>query len=329
MTVTLTRPNLFRTSLYFVVLYWLFRATGFAGPDASFAPDTLMPIEGWLMGLLGKYPVWGEILRFATVVLAAFGTARVIIRHSVYRERTYIPALIYLLVALGYYSSVRTPMLALEAFLLVFAVDNMLLSHKRTENFGYFLQAAVALGVMPLLYAPTLVFLPLLVVGFFLFRQNWRSVVTALIGYLFPVFLCCYAWWGMDGEFLEPVYRLWSILITPAATPIEFSAMGPWEYILTLLFFGLTIYSILLFAGRYKTTRSRAKRGFVIFIWAWVCTLGMIALPCRSLDMLPLIAVPMAALIPGGMIRKNGWLPNLLYVGMIAVVLLYQLSQLL
>ncbi len=321
--ICLTRPNLFRASLYFTGLYLLFRLTGTPEYSTVHAPTVMMPPETWICTFLDLHHDWAEGLCFFFIALTAFALVRVVVRHSIYLEQTFLPALVYLLVALGAGFTDRTPLMALVAFLLVYALDQLILSHKREENFGHFLQAGVTLGLMPLLYAPTVVFVLLLPVGFVLFRQNWRSVVTTLIGYLFPMALCCYIGWGMGNTFLEPVFRLAEILSTPVVSP----PFGPWELMLAALFVGLTVWSLMLFTLRHKPTRSRTIRGTSLLVWTWIAAAFMLALPGHSLDMLPIVAVPLAGLIPGGLIRMNGWIPNLLIIILFLAVIGYSLRD--
>jgi hypothetical protein len=319
-------PNLFRASLYFTGLYLLFRGSA---PEAAAAipdPAAMMPLQAWAAAAAAGHPLWAEALRFLFVALTAFGLVRVVIRHSIYLEKTFVPALIYLLVAMGGSSSPLSPQTAFTAWLLVFAIDQLILSHKRDERFGHFLQGAVALGAMPLLDAPTVVFAALLPVGFVLFRQRWRGAVASVIGYLFPMALCCYVGWGMRDPFLEPVYRLAGILTTASGAP----PVDPWRIVLAALFVGTAVWSLMLFAFRSSPARSRTKRGTSLLVWTAIAAGAMMALPCRNFEeMLPVAAVPLAALIPGSFIQSGGWAANLLMVVLFVAVIGYHLRAVL
>jgi hypothetical protein len=318
--ISLTRPDLLRTSLYFTGLYLLFGLTGAPAPPP---PQEMMMPQAWAVAFLAGHPDWNEALRFFFVAMTAFALVRLVVRHSIYLEQTFLPALIYLSTALGCGYTLHTPLMALVALLLVYAVDHLILSHKQQEGFGHFLQAAVALGVMPLLYAPTVVFVLLLPMGLVLFRQSWRSAVTSLIGCLFPLALCCYIGWGMKRPFLEPVHRLAEIVVTPVASP----AFSPGAFAIAALFAGLTVWSLVLFILQYKSARSRTKRGTALLIWTWVASLLMATLPGRSFDMLPIAAVPLAGLIPGAFVRMQGWIPNVLILILFLTVIGYSLRE--
>lgn len=321
--ISLVRPGPFRTGLYFAGLYLLFRLAG-APPVAVALPEALMmPIEGWATAFLAGHSGWAAVLRFVLVAMTAFSLSRIVIRHSIYIEKTFLPALFYLVVAMGLGYTLRTPLAAGVAWLLVTALDGLVLSHRSAEQFGSFFQAAVALGAMPLLYAPTVVFVVLLPVGFVLFRQQWRGVVAALIGYLFPMALCCYVGWGMGGDFLAPAERLAAIVQTPA--PAALATFGPGEWMLAVLMTGATLWSLVLYSLQYKLQRSRTKRGTTLLVWTAIAAAALVALPCRSVDMLPIVAVPVAALVPGGLIRGRNWVSNLLMIILLLATIGYNL----
>lgn len=325
MSLDLTRPSLFRSVLYFLMLYALFRIREYTAVEPALPSGEMMPLESWFTRFFERHLVWKEIALLLLTFLNAFYITRILSRNLIYLERTYVPALIYLAVALGYTVSGLTPIALAVSFLLVFAVDDMIKSYKKEENFGYFLHASVALGLAPILYAPAAIFVLLLPVGFVLFRQNGRSVATAILGYLLPLFFCSYVLWGMGEDFSETVRRIFSIVTASSPGELFIFRMQPWDYALAGLFLFLTAVALVHFSRNRATMRRRSLRGYTIFIWTLVIALGMTALPCRSLDMLPIVAVPLAAVIPACFNRKSGWWPNLLYVLMIGSVVAYNL----
>ena len=330
MGIDFTRPNLFRAILYFLLLYLLFRFRDlYPGGVIETAEDPMMPLQHGLAGFFGKHPFWREIAMLGLCLSNAFGITRILSRNLIYLERTFVPALIYPLVALGYSSSAMTPVTLMAAFLVIFAIDSMIKSHKREENFGYFLHASVALGFAPLLYAPSVVFLLLLPIGCSLFRQNWRSIVTAILGYFLPVFFCSYVFWGMGDDFGGTIRQIITVITTRSGEAFFVLRMEAWDYVLAGLFLVLTVLAMAGFSRTRTQLRRRAIRGFAVFGWTLLLTLGMSLLPGGSPDLLPILAVPLAALIPAAFNRKSGWYPNLLYLSMIWIVVAYNLFRIL
>ncbi|MDR0954332.1 MAG: hypothetical protein LBM20_02990 [Rikenellaceae bacterium] len=334
MSIDLTRPSLFRSILYFGLLYALFcfreygaaQAFGVGTADAAMAG--LMPLGQWLAEWFAVHTVWNEIVSFLLCLLNAFYLTRILARNLIYRERTYIPALIYLIVARGYALSGGTIIGLAVAFLLILAFDNMIQSHGRAHYSGYFLHAGVALGLAPILYAPAVVFLLLLPLGFMLFRQNGRNVVIALLGYLLPIFFASYILWGMGDDFGATLRQLFASLVTSASEgglPGVIARMGPWDYGLLGLLLLLTVTALVQFGQNRESMRRRALRGNTLLVWMLILAVGMTALPGRSAVVLPIVAVPLAAIIPACFNRRTGWWPNLLYALMIGSIIGYNI----
>lgn len=327
MNIDFTRPSLFRAMLYFLLLYILFRYRDW-GVEPVLPPDGgMMPLEKWMTGFFTGHPIWKEIYQGVISLLSIFSLSRILSRNMIYLERTFVPALIFPLVALGYATSAVTPVTLTVAFLLVFTVGNMINAYKREGNSSFFLHAAIALGFAPLIYAPAAVFFLLLPIGFILFRQNWRSVITASLCYFVPLALCSYILWGMGENFGDTTRQIVSIITTPSSETLFIFRMDVWDYILAGVFLLLTLFGISHFFSGQTQIRRRSLRGFTIFVWVLILSCGMLALPCRSLDMLPILAVPLSAIIPACFNRKSGWWPNLLYLVMLWSVVIYNVLQ--
>ena len=327
MNVDFTRPSLFRAMLYFLLLYILFRYRGW-GVELVLPPDGgMMPLEKWMTSFFTGHPLWKEVYQLVISLFSIFSLSRILSRNMIYLERTFVPALIFPLVAWGYASSAVTPVTLTVAFLLVFTVANMINAYKREGNSSFFLHAAIALGFAPLIYAPAVVFILLLPIGFILFRQNWRSVITASLCYFVPLALCSYILWGMGENFGNTTRQIVSIITAPTSETLFIFRMDVWDYILAGVFLLLTLFGISHFFSGQTQIRRRSLRGFTIFVWILVLSCGMLALPCRSLDMLPILAVPLSAIIPACFNRKSGWWPNLLYLLMLWSVIIYNVLQ--
>lgn len=326
MSVDFTRPSLFRAILYFLFLYVMFRCREWFCVPLSAAPDeTLMPLQQGMTAFFAGHPVWKEIWLFFTSIFCALSITRTLSQNMVYLERTFLPTLLFPLFAFGYTSTSATPVVMTVAFLLVFALGSMMRSYKREGRVGYFFHAAVALGIMPLIYAPAIAFFLLLPIGFGLFRQNWRAILSALLGYLLPLFFCSYVFWGMGRDFDETARQILSHLTSFPPRTVSLEALGVWDYILAGLLLAFTLLAVIRFTVGQPQIRRRAQRGFALFAWTFIIVCGLISSPARSLDLLPLLAVPLAAILPSAVNRKTGWRANLIYLLMLWSILAYNI----
>jgi hypothetical protein len=128
----------------------------------------------------------------------------------------------------------------------------------------------------------------------------------------------------MGLSFWETSWQIAGVLTETFSLP----TVGIWEYALAALFLGLTLASVIGYFVQPVKVRRRALRGFTALVWTLLLAAAMFALPCRSLDMLPVAAVPMAAILPAIFSRSCGWITNLLYLTMLWSVLIYNLSLL-
>ena len=134
MSLDLTRQSLLKTLLYFVLLAVIFWGAELLHPVRSglvaAGHDTraVTPMAGVPLGSLIDHwisfvPGVGILLSSLLVFINSFFVTRVVIRNVIFLERTYMPAIIYLLVSSGYYNSYMSFRPMLVAFLLLVALE--------------------------------------------------------------------------------------------------------------------------------------------------------------------------------------------------------------
>ena len=329
MSFDITRQSLLRTVFYFLLLFVLFSGREYLFMPVAAPPDgdgTIMPLQARLLRFLSAFPWTVPVLTFLLVFVDSFFLTRIIARNLIFLERTYMPSLIYLMVSLGYYAAAGSVITLAVAFLVMYAAESMILSYKRRAQFGYFFHAGVALGAAPLLYAPAAVFGILLPVGLGLFRKQWRDGAVALTGFLLPLFFTSYVYWGMGEPFSTVVRQIAAALTSEFPAKDFFHGQDPlWGYVLSGIFLTVLVVSLATFVRRRKKMRNRSFKAYLLFVWMLVAVATLFALPGRSLDMLPLAAVPLAMIVPTYFNRRTGLWPNLLYALMMFALLAYNL----
>lgn len=327
MNFDITRQSLPRTILYFLLMFAIFK-----GREYLFSPFGVLPSEaltslGESLCRMAYHTAWiGDVIALILVFTNAFFITRIISRNMVYIGKTYMPATIYLLVSLGYYWTPVSLITLAVAFFIIFAIENILDSLKKRYALGPFFNASIGVGLAMILYAPAGFFF-VLVLGCLIFlRRGWRDWIISIAGFLMPLFIYSYVHWGMGDDFLHVYHQLISI-ITREVFPPEaiINAFGAWEIILGSTVVLIFILSLITFAQRKNRLRKRAVIAYNIFLGAFVISAGLFLLPCRSLAMLPLIAVPLAAAMPGYFNLRSGLIPNLLYAVLILSFLIYNL----
>jgi len=277
-----------------------------------------------IVGALGPLGVWIESMRIcgggvqdtlAIVVLFinAFYITRIVTRHSVLTERTYLPALFYVVASCGFYHPAAALSAALASFLLIAGVEQMAEGFQRRPTYGHFFKASLMLGVAPMLYAPAAIGFPALLAGFIFFRRGCRETVIGLAGYLFPLAAASYIDWILGA----PFERLFWAIAEPLRTETGFSLLENRDIFrlsVSGLLAALTILSPVIFIIYAKQSRARARRIFYYFTFLLPVTLGLFFLPsCTPADFM-LLAVPLSVMIPNCFVRYSGVVPALVYL---------------
>ena len=184
MKVDITRQNLASTLLLFAALCLVLWHRYAAAPIEALPGTALrMPLGGLLRG-------WGEALPGPLRNLAALGMlfiggiwiTRLIARNMILLERTYMPAIIFLIVGCGSWYDPAALDLFAATLLMIGSFDRTIGSFRREVVYTHIFNASLLLGIALLTYAPAAVYIPLLPVALVLFRKRWREWIVALAG---------------------------------------------------------------------------------------------------------------------------------------------------
>lgn len=339
MSLDLTRQSLLKTLFYFVLLAVIFWGAELVHPLRSgvaavahgeqiTAPPAGMPLGTLIDRWLEYVPVVGILLSSLLVFVNSFFVTRVVIRNVIFLERTYMPAIIYLLVSSGYYNSYMSFRPLLVAFLVLVAVEIIFKSYNyKALATGPYLVVGFIFGAAGAIYVPALFLVGLIPVGLIIFRLfDIREWIAAIGGWLMPLFFSAYGVWLSGGDFFGVLTECRQALMTPLALPSAglFSSFE-WTFIgcVAVLF----VLSIVTFLGRRRSYKLKPFKVYIFFIWMLAGAALILAfVPCRSLYQLPILAVPLAVIIPTYFnSRKSNFISNFLYVLMMGCAVVIHL----
>ncbi len=339
MSFDLTRQNLFKTFLYFlllIVIFWgveLFHPEHYRQIGAPYASGTSSPAAGTPLGVLIdsfliRIPALGVLFSSILVFINSFFVTRIVIRNVIFLERTYMPSIIYLLISSGYYNNYLTFRPLLAAFLLLLACEIIFRSYNyKPLSTGAYMTVGFIFGTAGAIYAPALLLVVLIPVGLTIFRLfDLREWVAAFGGWLIPLFLSAYGVWLAGGDFLSILPACRDALLTPQPLPaIEYFSSFEWTFIGCVVI--LFILSLITFFGRSRSYKLKPFKAYIFFIWMLLANLlSLAAMPSRSLYQLPIVAIPLAVIIPTYFnSRKPNFLTNFLYVLMMGCAIVIHL----
>lgn len=339
MSLDLTRQSLLKTILYFVLLAVIFWGAELFQPERSglvaAAHDTQMltPPAGTPLGTLldqwiRQVPGIGILLSSILVFINSFVVTRLVIRNVIFLERTYMPAIIYLLVSSGYYNSYMSFRPLLVALLVLIAAENIFRSYNyKALATGPYMVVGFTLGAAGAIYAPALFLVILLPIGLLLFRLfDLREWIAALGGWLIPLFFSAYGVWLAGGNFTDTFVQCRDALLTSTPLPpAKLFSSFEWTFIGCVVI--LFILSIITFLGRRREYKLKPFKVYIYFIWMLIVTASILAfVPSRSLYQLPILAIPLAVIIPTYFnSRKPNFVTNFLYVLMMGCAVVIHL----
>lgn len=195
----ITRLNLSWTLLFFGLFLGLFWGRSELLPTAAGGAD--MPLGSLLNRFSATYPIAAKTLAAVLLFLNSILLLRIVSRNMILTDRSYMPIIVYLLVAAGCGFGSSALGAITVSLLAVCSFDQMLGSFRRAVQYGKLFNAALLAGLAPLVWSHAVVYAFLLPVSLILFKKGGREWIVAWVGFLLPWAICSYVYWGMGYPF--------------------------------------------------------------------------------------------------------------------------------
>jgi hypothetical protein len=287
-------------------------------------PVFAMPLYNLLTKPLNNLHFVASIIAFIVVVAEAFLLNYIINENEILNKPTFLPALLYIV-----FMSCDTQLLTIYPllfanFFILLAINRLMSSYRKDVAFSNAFDAGFLLSIATLFYFPCIVFLPLLIIGFILFRPfNWREWIISFIGTTVPyTFVFTYYFWNdvLDYWWNMKVFYPGSkqlILISPG-----FYFMISVAALLVLLSFGK------LFVG-FVDASQKNRKGISLLIWLFgLALLSMFLSPEISLQSFSALAIPASVFCANFFLRmrKIQWAELLFTLLFVTILINHVLS---
>lgn len=322
--------------LFFWSRTWVMDGGLYSDTNTQFATDTfsnaamMMPISEYIYSHFLNIP---QILRqFAIAILVFINgvlITRIVTRNMVVTERTYVPIIICVIISCGLFAgdSIIIPILASSFF--IYAFDMILRSFKRIPEYSLVFNGALYIGLAILLYPPTAIFIPILPIAMVILRKNGREWIIALAGLSLPILLCSYIYWGIGEDFSYSIRSIVEIL-SQISIRTDYASMlqQPQQIVFGFTVAVISVCSLIKFIKNGSRTRTRPYKTYLMATWSLVLA-GIVTLVLSSgIYATPLLALPLAIIIPYYFSSAKGWFANLLYTLLLSSVVVCNLMQL-
>lgn len=286
--------------------------------------------SGLLLGrlideLIPKFPLVATLFSLSLVVVNSFMINKLYVNNILAFGNSSMPALIYLAVATFSCDLPGSLRATVAAMLIIAAVSQVLRSYDiKSLATGDYLNIGFYFGFAASIYEPSVLLLPLIMVALATFRFfSYREWIAAIVGFMLPIFLSIYGEWLISGR-ISNVFVDYLTLLTrtdsnfPTLWQVSYSE---WAILLSVAL--LTLLSVVKLMRGHTISQIKITKTYIYFVWMLVVVVvAVVFIPCRSLDMLPIVAIALSVLIASYMDTvKRPFFATLLYVIILASVL--------
>ncbi len=291
-----------------------------------FAAKYNMPLYEILTKPFNSFHFTNAFSAFILTVGEAFLLNYVVNKNEILTKPSFLPALFFI-VFMSCDSSLFTlhPLLLASLFLLL-AINKSANSYQKDAAFSNAFDAGVLLSLSALFYFPSIVFLPLLGIGFIMFRPfNWREWVISFIGLMLPyIFVFTYYFWNDKLGNWWDVKMFFSGLQEQSQTihSKSFYFMIAVCLLIILLSFGK------LFTGLAEASQKNQK-GILLLVWFSVFGLvSVFVTPEISILSFSPLAIPASVFCANYFLKiKKGWWGELLFILLLFSIFINHLSH--
>jgi hypothetical protein len=322
-----TSPGvIFLIAIIFIAV-WM---SAFINPADVSVSDSVpgpMPLYGVLTLIAGKNAFLGVVIAAALAVIISFLLVNFNTTSFFINERTYLPALIYVLAG-GLFPEFRSLNPALPASLfLMLAIKRIMDGYRKAGVPNNFFDAGILISTGSLFYTNLIWFGILVIIGIALIRSvNVSEIAISLLGLLTP-YLITFGIYYVIGKDLK-------VLLTLIGSNLFLRTEGYLFTRLTIvvLIFGslLVMFSMWYLITLLNTKKIRSRKIFSLLIWTFLISVSVyIILPSVSVEMVWISCIPVSYFLTHYFVfTRNKMLPEIFLYFLLLSILIIQIGYL-
>ena len=298
-------------------------------PPSTFTFDSFgMPLYVLIVKILSPYSFLSKLVAFALTLTVAIYLLQFNVRHTVVRQRTYLPFLFFVLVASSLTQLQRlNPAIIANIFILV-SLSHVISTYQNSEALDHLFRSGLLLGIGTLLYAPTVVFVFLIFWSIATLRQfNLREWLVTLVGILVPWGAVVFYFFWFDLGASEPFIQLANSLCLEAESSAD--KIAP---IILCVAVGVPLLVAILhmLTGMGSQKIAIRKHQNIMLLFTVVALLSFFVVPSCSYEILYIAAAPISLLLSEYFSDAKGkYWPEILFLIFILGLVSMQLYPLL
>jgi hypothetical protein len=263
-----------------------------AGTVTNIGP---MPLQELLLKVTGPDARLQAAMSLLLVAIIAFLLVNFNTTSFFINERTYLPALVYIL-SVGLFPEYQTLNPAVPASLfLMLAVVKIADGYRKPGIANNFFDAGILISTGSLFYATLIWFGILVIIGIVLIRTvSVSEIVISVCGLLTP-YLMTFGIWYVAGKDLRALLVLINNNLFVASEVYFYPRLTIAALLLSSI---MVIVSLAFLFGNLNNKKIKSRKIFSLLIWLSLLSLGVyILLPSVSVEIIWIIAIPVSYLL--------------------------------
>ncbi|MBN1107838.1 MAG: hypothetical protein JXR66_04790 [Bacteroidales bacterium] len=322
-----TGPGVIAAIVLTLLLLWIRPFADPAGAGMQIYETSPMPLYELLRALMGRSLIPGVITSFLFLSLMLFLLVHFNTTLFFINQRTFLPALIYLLLtSLVPDNQVFNPVLP-AALLLMLALIRIMDAYRKQGVAYNFFDAAFLISAGSLFYAGVLWFGVLAIVGIAILRRvTLTEILISVPGILTPYLLAAGFYYVSGRDVMVLLEGTWMNLFEEVSS-FDFSP----EQVVALTYSGLfLVVSIIFLTARLNGKKISSRKTFFLLLWTLLISfLVYFASPAVSVEMMWLAAIPASYIMSHYLVFSPARvMPRLIFSGLVLMVIMVQVFYL-
>ena len=287
-------PSVIAVIIVLSVLLWL---KSFINP--AYAPfyfdDYSMPLYALLKTVTRGNLMLEIAISFTFTLISALYLIQINTKHILIKYRTYLPALLYIVLASSFTPLQRLNPAVISSIFILIAIEYILSTYEKRNSLDSFFRANFFIGIGSLIYLPMALFvIPVFISLIILNSTGIRQWLSAFFGFIAPWFFAFvyYYVWHNSSDMLFAI-------ISESLTPIKTSTFYGVPFSVFYSFIGLLlILSVFFLLGNLPTQKINIRKYYSVLIWL-VLFSAVIAFfsPFSSIEIVYIAALPSSFII--------------------------------
>lgn len=286
-----------------------------------------MPLYGLLSSLIGTHPLIGIFFSLLLLVSMAFLMVSLNTNLVFINERTFLPALIYILLS-GLFPQYQlmNPAIFAAVFLML-AIKRIMEAYRIAGTAYNFFDAGILIGIGSLFYANLIWFGFIIIIGIALLRTgNPKEIALSFTGLITPYVLSLGFYYVLGKDPVELLNVLvYNLFGKPSA--YAFTSLT----VVAIIFAGIcTALSIFYLITVMDSKKISSRKTFLLLLWLFFISGGVfVAVPSASVEMIWIAGIPVSYLLAHYFVfvRKK-LIPEILFSLLFIIIFIIQVIYL-